>query len=144
MNQLAFHQEFSIPLTRLFNCFCKTELLVQWFMPEDMQLKYMVMNVHEGAEYEMVFVDEAGTPARRYTGEFAKVRPNEQLLFTLKLDEGYESSVDVRFETVNDKVTRIHLNHEGLENEEQRNFAHAQWVARFTRLAKLPALKETA
>ncbi|WP_218354640.1 SRPBCC family protein [Alteromonas lipotrueiana] len=142
MNQLSFHQEFSVSLNRLFNCFCKTELLVQWFMPEDMQLKYMVMNVREGAEFEMVFIDDSGAPIRRYTGEFAKVRANEQLLFTLKLDDGYESSVDVRFEMINDKVTCLHLNHEGLEGEAQRAFAHAQWVARFKRLAMLRELKE--
>lgn len=144
MNNLSFHQSFSMPLTRLFNCFCKTELLVQWFMPEDMQLKYVVLDVREGAEFEMVFINEYGEMARRYTGEFAQVMANEQLLFTLKLDEGYESSVDVRFESVNGKSSALHLNHEGLENAEQIAFARAQWLARFERLAKLTGLSEAS
>ena len=94
--------------------------------------------------FEMVFINEYGEMARRYTGEFAQVRANEQLLFTLKLDEGYESSVDVRFESVDSRSSTLHLNHEGLEGAEQIAFARAQWLARFNRLAKLTGLSEAS
>lgn len=137
MHELSLHQEFAMPVNRLFQCFCKTELLVQWFSGDAMRLQKIVMNLEKGAEFEMEFVSEQDEGGEHYSGQIVEIFPNEEILFTLKADEQTETSVDVRFTGLRDRHSELHLTHSGLADTAMWQHTQQLWEARFNRLARL-------
>ena len=141
MQELSLHHTFAMPVNRLYSCFCKTELLVQWFAGSQMRLKKIVMNLQKGAEFEMEFESEADQTVERYSGQIAEIFANEEIIFTLKANDEHETSVDVRFEQDGDNHSELHLTHSGLSSPAMLEKTARLWHERFARLEKLPEVK---
>ncbi|WP_083928618.1 SRPBCC family protein [Salinimonas chungwhensis] len=141
MQELSLHHTFGMPVSRLYHCFCKTELLVQWFAGAHMRLKKIVMHLEKGAEFEMEFESQDGETVEYYSGQIAELFPNEEIIFTLKAGDQTETSVDVRFTEADDHTSELHLTHSGLRSPETLRQTETLWYERFERLSKLPEIK---
>ncbi len=141
MQELSLHHTFNMPVNRLYACFCKTELLVQWFAGSHMRLKKIVMNLQKGAEFEMEFVNHDHEAVEKYSGQIAEIFANEEIIFTLKANDEHETSVDVRFEKEGDNHSELHLTHSGLSSPAMLEKTARLWRERFERLEKLPEVK---
>ena len=135
MYEYSEYYQFQMPVKRLYQCFYKTELLVQWFVSQDLALHQIVMSLQKGAEFEWVFRNEQGQRTT-YTGQFAEIFPEEQLIFTLKPEQEYETALDIRFERT-DEGSQLHVIQSQLIDDAAYEQAVHDWQQRARRLALL-------
>ena len=71
-----------------------------------------------------------------YTGQFAEIFPEEQLIFTLKPEQEYETALDIRFERT-DEGSQLHVIQSQLVDDAAYDQAVYDWQQRARRLALL-------
>ncbi len=140
MYNLKVNVIFHIPITQLFDAFHKPELLSQWMAPAPMQVVQVVTDFEEGGQYRIVMEDTSGE-TYALTGEYTRIRRNDQLMFSWAweddLEESVITSVDIQFEQLNDTTTEIILIHSGFANEEEKEQHYLGWITCLEKLSTI-------
>lgn len=75
------------------------------------------------------------------TGEYTRIRRNDQLMFSWAweddLEESVITSVDIQFEQLNDTTTEIILIHSGFANEEEKEQHYLGWITCLEKLSTI-------
>ncbi|MCW8091710.1 SRPBCC family protein [Alteromonas sp. ASW11-130] len=131
---------FHIPITQLFDAFHKPELISQWIAPPPMHVVQVVSDFEEGGQYRIV-MEEATGKSYTLTGEYTRIRRNDQLMFSWAwedaLEESVITSVDIQFEQLNDSTTEIILIHSGFANEKEKEQHNLGWIGCLEKLSTI-------
>jgi len=129
---------------RIFEAWIRSELMSQWFSPEDMIVTSVSIDFRLGGAYK---VEIKEPPAAGQNGDlcraggaeglYTKIVPNELLSFTWQgvCSQGEETLVTVAFKDVEDG-TEVTITHEHFATDETMNSHQQGWQGCLANLAR--------
>ena len=133
-DQLSIKQTFNAPVSRLFACFTRAELLSQWHAPSDTMTTVAEVNLKIGGRYRIAMTDSDGK-VHTAVGEFHEIEESSRLVYSWNWEgsEGPDTIVTVLFEPKGSK-TEVELTHRGFAQEVEAQHHSQGWSGIFTRL----------
>lgn len=140
MYQFTLNAQFKAPITPLFDAFHKPDVLMEWFAPGQLFVAQVAADFREGGRFRIVMQEPSSTQ-HSLTGEYVTILPNEALVFSWAWEDNLEESiittVDCRFEAIDDDTTELALVHSGFANEAERDQHQQGWVSCLEKLSGL-------
>lgn len=136
--------EFRTSAQRLFRAWTTPEEIKLWFGPGQTGPAIAEVDLRKGGMWEFMFIEPDGQ-TDTLSGEYVKIAPGEQLIFTWKherrLPDGeteitQPSLVTLDFEEV-EGGTRLRLTHERIVKEAGRLGVGIGWGASFEKLKRM-------
>lgn len=82
MFELTMKRSFNIPVAKLYEAWCKPEVIQKWFAPGSMTVPEASSDVRVGGSYRIVMHDSDENSDHIVSGEYKQVVQNELFDFT--------------------------------------------------------------
>jgi uncharacterized protein YndB with AHSA1/START domain len=127
------------PRDRVYAAWTDLAQLKQWFGPENVQTRELVVDVRVGGKYRWDLTNSEGEKMT-CRGEYRELKPNKKIVFTWQWDddedwENRTSIVTVELDDA-DGGTELRLVHEQLPNEASRDGHTQGWNSALDKFEK--------
>ncbi len=133
---LRLTREFDAPLETLYQAFTNPAIMAQWFGPESMRVYRCEVDLELGGAW-FVGLETASGEHRDVYGRFTLI-DNLALAFTWRWvypgAPDTETRVNIVFESISRKRSRIHLTQQVFDSEDARNSHNQGWSSSFNSL----------
>jgi len=128
------------PRERVYAAWTNPVQLRQWFGPENVQTRNLIVDARVGGEFRWDLVNSEGENMTM-RGEYRELRPGKKIVFTWQWedDEDWENHISIVTVELYDREgdTELRLTHEQLPNEESRDGHTRGWNSALDKLEKL-------
>ncbi|MCW8875458.1 MAG: SRPBCC domain-containing protein [Kangiellaceae bacterium] len=127
MYQLTIEQNFNMPLTKLFDAWCKVETIKQWFAPGEMMVPEATADVKVGGNYRIVMKSPDGEE-HIVGGEYLQVEANKKLVFSWQWEGSpHTTKVEIDFAALDDSNASLCLTHSEFADQEACDKHNQGW-----------------
>jgi uncharacterized protein YndB with AHSA1/START domain len=127
------------PPDRVYAAWTDPTQLKQWFGPEKVQTRDLIVDVRVGGKFRWDLTNSEGEKMT-CRGEYRELQPDKKIVFTWQWedDEDWENNVSVVTVELYDRDgdTELHLIHEQLPNEESRDGHTGGWNSALDKLER--------
>ena len=128
------------PRERVYAAWTDPVQLRQWFGPENVQTRNLIVDARVGGEFRWDLVNSEGENMTM-RGEYRELRPGKKIVFTWQWedDEDWQNHISIVTVELYDREgdTELRLTHEQLPNEESRDGHTRGWNSALDKLEKL-------
>jgi len=127
------------PRDRVYAAWTDPAQMRQWFGPENVQTRELVVDARVGGTFRWDLINSDGEKMTM-RGEFRELKSNERVVFSWQWedDEDWENHISIVTVELDDADggTELRLTHEQLPNEESRDGHTRGWNSALDKLAK--------
>ncbi len=128
------------PRDRVYVAWTDPAQLKQWFGPENVQTRGLIVDARVGGKFRWALTNSEGVKMTM-RGEYRELQPGKKIVFTWQWedDEDWENHISIVTVELDDADggTELHLTHEKLPNEESRDGHTRGWNSALDKLEKL-------
>jgi len=128
------------PRERVYAAWTDPVQLRQWFGPENVQTRNLIVDARVGGEFRWDLVNSEGENMTM-RGEYRELQPGKKIVFTWQWedDEDWQNHISIVTVELYDREgdTELRLTHEQLPNEESRDGHTLGWNSALDKLEKL-------
>ena len=128
------------PRERVYAAWTDPVQLRQWFGPENVQTRNLIVDARVGGEFRWDLVNSEGENMTM-RGEYRELRPGKKIVFTWQWedDEDWQNHISIVTVELYDREgdTELRLTHKQLPNEESRDGHTRGWNSALDKLEKL-------
>ncbi len=138
MFELNIERTFNTSVEKLFEAWCKPEILQQWFAPGKMTVPEASADVREGGSYRIVMHDSDENSNHIVGGKYQKVIANQALEFTWQWEGNpIATKVALVFKALSDNTAQLQLTHTEFANQEDCDKHEMGWNGCLVKLEKV-------
>ena len=138
MYELSMQRSFNTPVAKLFEAWCKPEVIQKWFAPGSMTVPEASSDLREGGAYRIVMHDADEDSNHIVGGEYKKVIKDKLLEFTWQWEGNpMVTKVCVKFNALGDDRSELHLSHSEFAEQEACDKHEMGWNGCLANLTKL-------
>jgi len=128
------------PRERVYAAWTDPVQLRQWFGPENVQTRNLIVDARVGGEFRWDLVNSEGENMTM-RGEYRELQPGKKIVFTWQWedDEDWQNHISIVTVELYDREgdTELRLTHEQLPNEESRGGHTRGWNSALDKFEKL-------
>jgi uncharacterized protein YndB with AHSA1/START domain len=146
-------RNFSAPIGRVWKSWCNSEMLKQWFGPENYTCPAAQINFEEGGQY-LIAMEDTGEKVLWSTGVYKEIDPFQKIVLLDSFSDAHGNvisakkagipgnwdsdycTITVEFKSTPEDGTIMSLKHEGIP-QEMYNDCSQGWSQSFNKLKKL-------
>jgi uncharacterized protein YndB with AHSA1/START domain len=136
---LEIKRHIKAPRERVYAAWTDPVQLRQWFGPENVQTRNLIVDARVGGEFRWDLVNPEGENMT-IRGEYRELQPSRKIVFTWQWqdDEDWENHISIVTVELSDwdGGTELRLTHEQLPNEESRDGHTQGWNSVLDKLEK--------
>lgn len=150
---LEITRNFNAPIGRVWKSWCSSEMMMQWFGPENYTCPDAQINFEEGGKYLIAMEDENGM-VMWSTGHYKEIDPFQKIVMSDAFSDSHGNvlsavkagmpgnwesdfcTITVEFQSTPEDGTMMTLKHEGIPKE-MYNDCSQGWTQSFNKLKKL-------
>jgi len=118
MYQLTMEQQFNAPVARLFDAWCKVEIMKSWFAPGDMTVPHAEADLRVGGQYTIVMQQQSGEQ-HIVSGHYQEIVKNQKLVFSWQWkDSPNITQVSINFKAIDETHSALELTHSEFQERE--------------------------
>ncbi len=138
MFELSMQRSFNTPVAKLFEAWCKPEVIQKWFAPGSMTVPEASSDLREGGVYRIVMHDADEDANHIVGGEYKKVIKDKLLEFTWQWEGNpMVTKVCVKFNALGDGRSELHLSHSEFAEQEACDKHEMGWNGCLANLTKI-------
>lgn len=146
-------KNFSAPIGRVWKSWCSSEMMKQWFGPENYTCPDAQINFEEGGKYLLAMEDQSGE-VMWSVGSYKEIDPFQKIVMSDAFSDAHGNvisaekagmpgtwesdfcTITVEFQSTPEDGTIMKLRHEGIPKE-MYNDCSQGWTQSFNKLKKL-------
>src|SRR6266567_7073720 len=136
---LEIKRHIKAPRERVYAAWTDPAQMKQWFGPENVQTRNLIVDARVGGEFRWDLVNSEGEKMTML-GEYRELQPSQKIVFTWQWqdDEDWENHVSIVTVELDDADggTELRLTHEQLPNEASRDGHTRGWESALDKLEK--------
>jgi uncharacterized protein YndB with AHSA1/START domain len=86
-NKVQLHRVLAAPPEKVFRAFTNPDAMASWLPPYGFIAKVHSMDLKEGGNYKMSFINFTTGNAHSFGGEYLEIKPNELIKYTDRFDD---------------------------------------------------------
>jgi uncharacterized protein YndB with AHSA1/START domain len=135
---LEIKRMIKAPRDLVYAAWTNPDELKEWFGPEGVKTRAIVVDTREGGIFRWDLIDTEGDEMT-IRGEFREVDPGRKIVFTWQFEgdakwKDHVSVVTVEFNDAGEDETEVRLRHEQLPDEDSRDKHTEGWINVFDKL----------
>ncbi|MBC7457228.1 MAG: SRPBCC domain-containing protein [Bdellovibrionaceae bacterium] len=150
---IEIKRNFNAPIGRVWKSWCCSEMMKQWFGPENYTCPDAQINFEEGGKY-LIAMEDARGEVMWSTGVYKKINPFQKIVLLDAFSDAHGNvispakaglpgkwdsdycTITVEFQSTPEDGTIMNLRHEGIPKE-MYNDCSQGWAQSFNKLKKL-------
>ena len=128
---LTMSRTFPVPAQRLYDAWTDPEQTCRWMGPRTVDCRIDAWDFREGGKYEIVMISDEGNEFPAH-GVFDTIDPPNRLSMSWEwqhedMMQGVETFLELRFESLDDNTSELHLVHSRMPGGEQAGRHQSGW-----------------
>ncbi|OMH38016.1 SRPBCC domain-containing protein [Motiliproteus sp. MSK22-1] len=138
MFQLTINRKFDAPVNKLFDAWCKPEVIRQWFAPGNMSVPEAEADVQVGGKYRIVMQDPDDNSQHIVGGEYQEVENNQKLAFTWQWEGSPNiTHITLTFSPIDENSSELRLCHSEFADQQTCEKHEMGWNGCLAKLINL-------
>mgnify|MGYP002700097973 FL=1 len=138
MFELTIQRSFNTPVAKLFEAWCKPEIIQKWFAPGSMTVPEAISDLKEGGKYRIVMHDGDEGTDHIVGGEYQNIIKDKFLKFTWQWEGNpMVTQVAIKFNALDDNKSELELSHSEFAEQEACDKHEMGWNGCLANLSKI-------